>query len=432
MIRAVSRWQLFGLALNDVIGSGIYLLPAAAAALLGPSSLWAVLLAGLAVSLLVLCYAQASSYFDDPGGGYLYAREAFGSFIGFEVGWMLFLTRIASAAALSNGLAEAVTHFWPSAASGAIRIAIVVGSLAFLFGVNVVGVRAAARTGVFRAIAKLVPLLMFIGIGAMFVDTAMAAPLAAGSVFDLPLGDLGQAALLLLFAYAGFENLPAAAGEYRNPRRDVPFALLAMIATVTAVYFAVQWVALGTLPGLAESATPLADAAARFGGGWLALVLTVGATVSILGTNSNTIMLGPRYLHALAMDGYGPRALASIHPRFRTPTVAILTLGAFSLVLALSGSFVQLALLSVVARLFTYIGTAVSVLVLRKRYGNQPGAMRLPGGPLIPVVALLLSIGLLASAKIENLAAGAVALLIGAVIYRFRRKPVATAQASTD
>lgn len=425
MVRAVSRWQLFGLSLNDVIGSGIYLLPAAAAALLGPSSLWAVLLAGVAVSLLVLCYAQASSYFDGPGGGYLYAREALGSFVGFEVGWMLFLTRIASAAALSNGLAEAVTHFWPDAAGGAVRIAIVVGSLAFLVGVNVIGVRAAARTGVFLAIAKLVPLLMFIGIGAMFVDTAMATPLAVGSVLDLPLGDLGQAALLLLFAYAGFENLPAAAGEYRNPRRDVPFALLAMIATVTAVYFGVQWVALGTLPGLAESTTPLADAAARFGGGWLALVLTVGATVSILGTNSNTIMLGPRYLHALAMDGYGPRALANIHPRFRTPAVAIVTLGALSLVLALSGSFVQLALLSVVARLFTYIGTAVSVLVLRRRHGAQPGAMQLPGGPLIPVVALLLSLGLLASAKIENLVAGAIALLIGAVIYRFRRKPAA-------
>jgi amino acid transporter len=425
MVRAVSRWQLFGLSINDVIGSGIYLLPAAAAALLGPSSLWAVLLAGVAVSLLVLCYAQASSYFDDPGGGYLYAREAFGPLVGFEVGWMLFLTRIASAAALSNGLAEAVTHFWPGAAGGAARIAIVVGSLAFLVGVNVVGVRAAARTGVFLAVAKLVPLLMFIAIGAMYVDSSMAAPLAAGSVFDLPLDDLGQAALLLLFAYAGFENLPAAAGEYRNPRRDVPFALLAMIATVTAIYFAVQWVALGTLPGLAESTTPLADAAARFGGGWLALVLTVGATVSILGTNSNTIMLGPRYLHALAMDGYGPRWLAAIHPRFRTPANAILLLGVLSLALALSGSFVQLALLSVVARLFTYIGTATSVLVLRRRHGDQPGAMRLPGGPLIPVVALLLSIGLLASAKVENLVAGAIALLVGVAIYALRRKPVA-------
>lgn len=416
--RAVGRWQLFGLSINDVIGSGIYLLPAAAAALLGPASLWAVLLAGLAVSLLVLCYAQAASYFDQPGGGYLYAREAFGPLVGFEVGWMLLLTRIASAAALSNGLAEAVTHFWPGAASGAVRIAIVIGSLAFLVGINIIGVRAAARTGVILAIAKLLPLLMFIGIGAMFVDLSQAAVLTA----EIPLADLGKAALLLLFAYAGFENLPAAAGEYRNPRRDVPFAMLAMIATVTLVYVAVQWVALGTLPGLAASQTPLADAAARFGGGWLALVLTVGAAVSILGTNSNTILLGPRYLHALAMDGFGPRALITIHPRFRTPVAAILVIGALSLLLALTGSFVQLALLSVVARLFTYIGTALSVLVLRRRHGDRPDALHLPGGALIPITATVLSIGLLASANLQNLIAGAVALLIGAAVYRFWRR----------
>ena len=142
MLRAVGRWQLVGLSVNDVIGSGIYLLPAAAAALLGPASLWAVLLAGLAVSLLVLCYAQAASYFDRAGGSYLYAREAFGRFAGFEVGWMLLLTRIASAAALSNGLADAVTHFWPAAGEGNVRLLIVVGSLAALTWINVIGVRA--------------------------------------------------------------------------------------------------------------------------------------------------------------------------------------------------------------------------------------------------------------------------------------------------
>lgn len=418
MRRAVGRWQLYGLSINDVIGSGIYLLPAAAALLLGPASLWAVLLAGLAVSLLVLCYAQAASYFDQPGGGYLYAREAFGPLVGFEVGWMLLITRVASAAALANGLAEAVTHFWPHAASGAVRVAIVFGSLAFLVAVNVIGVRAAARTGVFLAVAKVLPLLMFIGIGAMYVDLSLATPLPG----PIPLRDLGEAALLLLFAYAGFENLPAAAGEYRNPRRDVPFAMLAMIVTVTALYFAVQWVALGTLPGLAQSQTPLADASARFGGAWLAMALTVGAAVSILGTNSNTIMLGPRYLHALAMDGYGPRALARIHPRFRTPAVAIVTVGVLSLALALSGSFVQLALLSVVARLCTYIGTSLSVLVLRRRHGHRDGALHLPGGPLIPIAATLLSIGLLASATAWNLLAGVVALVLGAIVFQFRRK----------
>jgi amino acid transporter len=416
--RAVGRWQLFGLSLNDVIGSGIYLLPAAAAALLGPASLWAVLLAGLAVSLLVLCYAQAASCFDQPGGGYLYAREAFGPFVGFEIGWMLVLTRISSAAALSNGLAEAVTHFWPGAASGVMRVAIVTGSLGFLVIVNVIGVRAAARTGVLLAIAKIVPLLLFTGIGFFAVDFAMAAP----ATDAIPLTDLGKAALLLLFAYAGFENLPAAAGEYRNPRRDVPFALLAMITTVTAIYFAVQWVALGTLPGLAESQTPLADAAARFGGGWLALVLTVGAAVSILGTNSNTVMLGPRYLHALATDGFGPRALAAIHPRFRTPAAAIVVIGVLSLVLALSGSFVQLALLSMIARLVAYIGTAMSVLVLRRRYATRVDMLRLPGGPAIPVAAIVLSLGLLASASAANLVAGVVAIFVGALIYRMRRR----------
>lgn len=417
--RAVSRWQIVGLSINDVIGSGIYLLPAAAAALLGPASLWAVLLAGFAVSLLVLCYAQAASYFDGPGGGYLYAREAFGSFIGFEVGWMLLLTRLATAAALSNGLAEAVTHYWPAAASGLPRIAIVTGSLGLLVAINIAGVRAAARTGVVLAIGKLLPLVLFVAIGAFHVDTTLASPANA----PISSKTLAEAALLLLFAYAGFENLPAAAGEYRNPRRDVPFALLTMIATVTLIYVSVQWVALGTLPDLAHSTTPLAQAAAGFSGEALALLLTIGASISILGTNSNTVMMAPRYLLALASDGYGPRALAAIHPRLHTPAVAVVVIGVISLALALSGSFVQLALLSVVSRLCTYIGTACSVLVLRRRHGGQPGALQLPGGPLIPIAAIVLSLGLLASASVANLLAAAVALLAGAVVYRFRRVP---------
>jgi amino acid transporter len=186
---------------------------------------------------------------------------------------------------------------------------------------------------------------------------------------------------------------------------------------------AVQWVALGTLPGLAASSTPLADASARFGGMWLALVLTVGAAVSILGTNSNTIMFGPRYLLALTADGVGPAALTRIHPRFRTPAVAIVTVGVLSVILALSGSFVQLALLSVVARLFGYLATAVAVLVLRKRHGQREGAMRLAGGPAIPIAATVLSLALLASAGIANLVAAAIALLAGALIYRFWRRP---------
>ncbi|WP_267118492.1 APC family permease, partial [Xanthomonas sacchari] len=369
LVRAVSRWQIVGLSINDVIGSGIYLLPAATAALLGPLSLWAVLLAGVAVALLVLCYAQAASYFDEPGGSYLYAREAFGRFAGFEIGWMIWLTRISSAAALSNGLADAVVRFWPAAAGGGARLAIVIGSLGLLTAINVIGVKSAARTGVALVIGKLVPLLLFVAIGVFYVDWSWAFSGKTPDPHDV--GNLGEAALLLLFAYAGFENIPAAAGEYRNPRRDVPFALITMIVTVTLIYAAVQVVAQGTLPNVAQSATPLADAASGFGGEALALILTVGATISILGTTSNTVMLGPRFLFALAKDGYGPAFLARVHPRFRTPAAAILLQGVLSLALALSGSFVQLALLSMVTRLFAYIGTAAAVLVLARRYRDR-------------------------------------------------------------
>ena len=415
LAREVGRWQLVGLSINDVVGSGIYLLPAAAAALLGPASVWAVLIAGVAATLLVLCYAQAASHFDRPGGGYLYAREAFGPFVGFEVGWMLLLTRVATAAALANGLAAAVGHFWPVAGTGAMRIAIVTTTIGALAWLNYRGVRGAARTAAVLAVAKLLPLVLFVGLGALAAGALPAGP----SLSALPAADLGRAALLLLFAYAGFENMPAAAGEYRNPRRDVPFALVSMIAIVTAVYVSVQWVALATLPGLAASTTPLADAAARFGGTPLAWILTIGAAVSIIGTANNTLLLGPRYLHAMAADGFGPRALAAVHPRFQTPGAAIAVLALVSLVLAWSGSFVQLALLSVVARLCTYITTAAAVLVLRR----GGGGLSLPGGAAIPVAALLLSVALLASATLRNLVAAGLALLAGAIVYRFRRTP---------
>jgi basic amino acid/polyamine antiporter, APA family len=419
LIRAVSRWQIVGLSINDVIGSGVYLLPAAAAALLGATSVWAVILAGLAVMLLVLCFAEASSYFDEPGGAYLYTREAFGHFAGFEVGWMTWLARIASVASLANGFALATAFLWPAAAEGWTRAALIIATLMALTWINVLGVKAGAHTAVGLVVAKLVPLFFFVSVGIFFIDWSRVA------AFEVPrAGTLGEAALLLLFAYAGFENAPAAAGEYKNPRRDVPFALVTMIVFVTLLYTLVQVVALGTLPGLADSASPLAEAAGQFVGGWGALLLTVGAMISIFGNISNTMLIGPRYLFALARDGFGPRALARVHATYHTPAWAIITQGGMSLALALSGTFVQLAMLSVVARLATYMGTAAAVPVLRRRLGRQTRGFRLPGGAVIPVAALVLTLAFLASARWYNLVAGAAAMLVGVVIYYSRRHDV--------
>jgi len=415
--RAVSRFQVVGLALNDVIGSGVYLLPAAAAALLGVASLWAVAIAGLAVLLLVLCFAEAGSRFDEPGSGYLYAKTAFGDLVGLEVGWMTWLARIASVASLSVGFAQALTFLWPEVAAGWPRHLAVVLPLLALTAINVVGVAAGARTAVGLVVAKLVPLLVLVGAGIWVASWERAAAQPAPEA-----GGLGEAALLLLFAYAGFENTAAPAGEYENPRRDVPFALLVEIATVTVLYLAVQWVVLGLLPAAGESATPLADAADLLLGSWAGWLLTVGAAVSILGTNANTVLAGPRYLFALAKDGFGPRWLARVHPRFRTPAAAVVLQTAIALPLALTGTFAGLAALSVVARLATYVGTAAAVPVLRKKLPDREGAFRLPGGWVIPAAACLLSLGLAASAGARNLIAAGIALLVGLVIYALRRR----------
>lgn len=426
--RVVSRWEIVAFSINDVIGSGVYLLPAAAAAILGAASVGAVIAAGFAVLLLVLCFAEAASHFDRPGGAYLYTRHAFGDLLGFEVGWMTWIARVASVASLSVGFAQALTYLWPAAGAGWGRTLAIAGPLLLLTLINVVGVRSGVSTAVFLAISKTLPLLLFIAAGVFAFSPEIFA--AAGQAPRN--GTLGEAALLLLFAYAGFENTAAPAGEFKNPRRDVPFALITQVIIVTLIYTSVQAVALGTLPGVAQSQTPLADSARLFLGGWGGWLMTFGAVVSILGTNSNTVLSGPRYLFALAEDGYGPRALAYLHPRFRTPVVAILLQSAIALLLALGvfkrfgdfASFEGLAKLSVIARLATYLGTALSVPALRRKLGDT--AVRLPGGWLIPGAAALVCIILAASAKKENLIAGAVAIVVGLGVYALRRKPSAS------
>ena len=417
--RVVTRWELVALSLNDVIGSGVYLLPAAAAALLGPLSVWAVLLAGLAVLLIVLCFAEAASHFDRPGSGYLYTRAAFGDFIGFEVGWMTVLARVTSVAALSNGFAQALAFLWPTAAAGAPRMIVISALILGFVWINVLGVKYGARAAVALSIAKILPLVFLAAVGIFAIDPSRLVP--AGSPTPQA---LGQAALLLLFAYAGFENTAAAAGEFRNPQRDVPFALIAMIAIVTVLYTVIQLVALGTVPDLASEVggAPLAVAATLVAGAWAANVMTLGAVVSMGGNLGSTLFAAPRYVYALAGDGFGPRALGAVHPRFRTPAVAVIVLGFVALALALSGSFVQLALLSTVARLATYVGTAAAVPVLRRTCPRTPQTIVLPGGPAIPIGALLLCLVFLASTTPLNLMAGAVALLVGALFYLLRRR----------
>src|SRR5262249_15380403 len=271
--REVGRWDVVALGVNGTIGGGIYFAPALVAAKMGAASPWAFLGGGLVVLLIVLCMAEAASYFEEAGGVYLYARTAFGELVGVEVGFLAWLARTIGLSSILVGFAQGLSYLVPAFGAGVGRaVAIVVPVLA-LAAINVVGVKAGARTSTLVTLVKLVPLGIFVVAGLFAVQARDLVPP------PIPPGAGGESALLILFAYVGFESVTAAAGEFRNPRRDLPFALIVQIAVVTIVYVGVQYVAVRTLP-TATSQRPLADAAQQFLGRFGGWAMTLGAAVS--------------------------------------------------------------------------------------------------------------------------------------------------------
>ncbi len=408
LIRTVGFWGLVAMCINAVVGSGVFLLPYESYKLLGPFSLWAPLLFAVPVFILVLCFAEAASHFSEPGGAYLYARTAFGDFVGFETGWMNWLARVTSLASLSNGFVIALAIFSPGVKEGALRAVIITATILFLAAIHFVGVRYGAASIYIFTFGKLVPLIGFIIIALIAWKTN---PLPGS--FTLPAGDVkwSEAALFMLFAYAGFENLGVPAGEYKNPRRDLPFALLIGILVIAAIYVLVQLGAMSALPDLSKSDRPIASAATEIIGPIGGMIVTIGALLSMAGTNSGTMLEGSRMLFALSLDRrMGP--LSYVHPRFHTPTVAIAIHTAVALAFALTGSFRQLALLSAVARLATYLMTCLAVPRLRKL--NE--GFRTPG-LIVPILGTLVGLVFVWNLDQPKIIAASIALVVGAIIY---------------
>lgn len=411
--RALGKWDLTALGVNQVIGGAVFAVPATLALSLGSWSWMAVGFVGLLAMAVALNFAEAGSRFDGTGGPYLYTRAAFGRFAGFEVGWIVWLTRVTSWAAVVNVLVNALGYYWPALTSGNWRTALIAFVVLTIMALNVIGIRESSVTVNILTIGKLTPLVLFILIGLPHVSWAALSP-------DAGLGwpQISATALPLIFAFGGYEVIPVPAGEARDPRRDVPFAMIATIIIVAIVMTLVQVVALGTLPDLARSATPIAAAAGLFMGASGALLMTVGASISVAGNNVGAALSGSRSLFALAEQGDLPRMFGHIHPRFRTPDVAIIVTCLATLALALSGSFAQLAAISAIARLVIYSGTCASVLVLR-RQSRAP--FTIPFGALVPVVALGVCVAILASASVDQIWRGAAALAAGAVLFVIAR-----------
>ncbi len=426
--RALGRWDLTAIGINQVIGGAIFLLPADVARLVGPWGPLAFLGVGLLSLSIALCFAEVGSRFDKTGGPYLPARAAFGRFIGFEVGWMMWFTRVTSQASVANGLALALAFYWPLLASGVPRAALIAALTITLTWINIRGVKQSSWVVNALTIGKLAPLAIFVIFGLWYVDPARFAEMPAVSQQQL-----SSALILLIFAYGGYEVTGVLAGEAANPRKDVPFAFVATLVTVSIVLFLTSVVATGVLPDLGASRTPLADGAALFLGASGALLISVGSAISMTGNNMGQILNGSRTIFALAENGDLPKWFAKVHPTYQTPANAVLFTAVIALTLALTGSFVALAAVSAIARLVMYLAVCAATLVLRKHdreiaaqvgahLGDVDGAVApakftVPLGPVVPVVASVVALGILAGASQAQLTAGAGALAAGAVLY---------------
>lgn len=377
LVRVISRADLTAAVVNAVIGSAIFGMPAGQAALTGAWSPIAYLLAGLGVLTIVLSFAEVASRFRDAGGPYLYAREAFGPFVGFEAGWLTFWIRVTAVAANLNVFVEYGSELVPAMGTPWGRVGTMTAVLALITAINLRGVRQATWTVDVFTVAKLLPLVLLILLGLGHLKPEVLASQAVAHP------DWTQAVLLLMFAYGGFEAPLIPAGEAKDPRRDTAFALLTALAVIASVYTLVQWVVVGLVPQVATVKAPLAAAFRVLIGPWGVALASLTAMVSIYGYTTGTVLQSPRVLLAMAERGELPRIWSRIHPLHRTPDAAILTYSALVLALAVYGSFTWNATLSAIVRLLTYGLTCVALLVFRRqRPGEEPGFRLAAGGPI--------------------------------------------------
>jgi basic amino acid/polyamine antiporter, APA family len=418
--RSIGTLALAASIVNVTIGGGIFRLPANMAASLGATAPAAYLLCAIAMGLIVLCMAEAGSRVALTGGPYAYVEVAFGRYVGFLAGFLLWMVLTFAMAAVATVLVSSIGALVPALASPAAQAVVLVAIYAVFATINVLGVERGSRVNSAITVAKILPLLLVLVGGLFFIDVSN---LAIGTPPDMP--TLARSSILLIFAFAGIEAALVPGGEMKDPARTVPRAIFIAMATSTVLYAGLQFVAQGVLgPALATSnATPLADAAGVALGGWARQVLLVGAVVSMLGHAGAMILATPRTLFAFARDGLLPQALARVHPEHRTPVVAIVVQCAIVVVLAVTSTFERLAILANLSTLVLYGTCCLATWQLRRRDVRAGGTpFRVPAPALVIVLACLVIGWMLTSVTLAEWMALAGGLFAASVIFAFRRR----------
>lgn len=412
-------WSIVLLGINSIIGTGIFLLPNRAYALMGPSSLLILLFDAFLAGCLALCFAEVAGFFSRNGGPYLYAKAAFGDFVGYEVGVLKLVVTIIAWAAMAVGFATALGAAFPFFAGDTMKnliAAVLIGGLTIM---NIAGVKISKILNNLMTISKLVPLCVFIAVGLFFVNGSNFTPFVPTHMAD---GAFANAAITMFFAYTGFEAIAVAAEDFKDPKKDLPRGIILTMIIVTIIYMLVVGISIGILgPDLAVDKAPIQTAFGRAVGPVGAYFILLGTLFSMGGINLAESFIAPRACTSLAEDGMLP-AFLNRRTSWGTPWASSVVVAILSILLAWSGSFTTLAAISAVSRFTQYLPTVLSVIVFRRKWKDRERTYKIPGGIFVPVVAFLTSLWMLSNAKPMQLVWGLGGILVIAPNYLVYKK----------
>ncbi|MDB2462559.1 APC family permease [Algibacter sp.] len=401
--------------INIIIGSGIFVLPAVVASYMGASSIIAYLFCGLLMAMIMLCFAEAGSKVTNTGGPYTYIETAFGDYAGFIAGFFAIGSNLFADAAVSNALVNLIGSAYPIFAEGWPRFMFLFILFYGMVYINVIGLKQGIGLVKFNTLIKLTPLLLLILIG--FKDVSF----SNLYIENMPsMKTLGETSLILFFAFQGCETGIIVGGEVINPKRNIPRAILISMSVVVIVYVLIQTVSQGVLGSDLPNfkAAPLAETAKAVMGSFGYTLLIIGAVISMFGYMSGTILNSPRIVYALSRDNVIPiKALSKIHKSFATPYIAIIVYATIGFLLAISGSFEQLAIIASSSMLILYFGVALSVLKLRKTDKKHHDGFKIPGGWTVPIFAMGIIIYFLSNLGKNEIITTVILIAILSVIF---------------
>jgi len=419
--RGIKRWDLVLLIVNNTIGAGIFGLPSKIFSLSGFYSLLALLVCAVVIFVLIFIFAEVASRFNKTGGPYLYILTTFGKTPAFIIGWLILITRIAAFAALVNLLVTYLSYFYPILLQQSYKFSIIVGVTFILTWVNYLGVKNSTALNNTFAIAKILPLLVFVIVGIFFIN-----PELIDVHQSLPsLTDFSSSVLIFTFAFTGFESIVVNSGEFENSRKNIPFALIVSISFATIFYGLIQFVSMGTLPELATSVTPITDAAQVFMGSSGAVLITIGAVISLIGTLNAVMLVGSRLPYAFSVKQQFPILFSKLHKKYQSPVYSLLFFSVIALAASLTGSFIYAITINVISKVLIFIMVGAAMIKLRRMDKTETDYFKLPFGYSFAIVGIIGSVWLLSSSKLTDLRDVLITVLVGIIflgIYKFTSK----------